>query len=494
MDISYLDQWEEKLRSLNEEISQLHFKRYMTKENFPQLKELENKRAVFMNDKKVINMVTKFKCSSDPLLSKKIEILRRQFLLSSVNLDPEIMELNRTLAEKVVYYKYQVNGELVELGKVKSILRQSDDVNLRKEAYLSYGKQSQELKDDLLKLVKLRNKKAKEKGYHSYVELVLDCMGLTEDTVVTLLGELTLKTQSTYQEVLSESAKKHNVSEIKPWDVQYLLENYGEMKSSLFPKEGIAPALEKWINSFGYTLKDLGIEVVYTDIPYNGLCMGIKKGEVKLLANPHNGFPYYQTMFHELGHGLHSSLMDVPSLLFRSEASVFSESMAEVFGFVPHSLQWLKGQGLSEEQGKQILKSALGPKLFYLRQRTAYALFEYKLYRDPDGNIDKMFGDTESDILCCQPDFTPRWAANPWFISFPVYWQNYVIADIIAAQIHNHLNEEYGPLVESLEAFNFVIENYIKPGGTIPWLEKIERNTGDPLCACFLIDMINRNK
>ncbi|MDP3058423.1 MAG: hypothetical protein Q8N36_03090, partial [bacterium] len=156
-------------------------------------------------------------------------------------------------------------------------------------------------------------------------------------------------------------------------------------------------------------------------------------------------------------------------------------------GYIPQHPDWMRGMGLSDEETAHALLAMRGPLFHYLRQRTAYCFFEHALYSNPSQNLHQLMAQTEAKILGCQENASPRWAANAWFVSFPVYWHNYVIADMIASQIHGHLNHAFGELFNTPAAFKYCIDTYISPGARLPWLEKIARGTGHSLSAAALI-------
>ena len=37
----------------------------------------------------------------------------------------------------------------------------------------------------------------------------------------------------------------------------------------------------------------------------------------------------------------------------------------------------------------------------------------------------------------------PLWEANTWYTTYPVYWQNYILASVIAAQVHEAITEQF---------------------------------------------------
>jgi len=490
---AFLDKVEAQLTQYQEESSELGFQRYLDKQPNPRIAELAAERAKIMLNPQMRALIDHwYPICTAPLLKRRLQLWQRALVAGQVMSDPQVRDLTRDLDQRIVSHLYPYRDQRISLGDIRNIIRFDRDAANRREAWLSYGELSRQLAPDLLQLMKLRNAIAKDLGFKTYVDLILQHNELSKEKVVGILQELLDQSQERYDEVLQKGAQALGLEKIEPWDVQICLEAGESIPTSYFPKAGIKDAVSAWAKKMGIDMDVRGIEMVFVDIPYNGLCMGIRKGTTKILGNPQDGFGYYKTMFHELGHALHGEMNDVSTLMLKRDSGIFGEGLAEVFGYVASSPDWLATRKLPEEVMATASKALLGPMFHYLRQRTAYCLFEYALYSNLDADPDALMAEWESRVLGCSYDASPRWAANAWFISNPVYWQNYVLADVVASQIHRHLNKAFGPLAASKAAFDFVISHYIAPGAVTSWLEKIESATGEPLNAKALIADLNR--
>lgn len=491
----YLNETEKKLEKLGNRLGELNFKRFIDKKNNPEIIELSKERSELMLDPDLHSHIAKWQGHvKDPTLARRVDVWSDTLLLARVEAKPEIVELQQQIAYTVMSHGYKVGDKRLSLGEIRAIIRANPNKKEREEAWRSHTELNNLVADDMLKLFSLRNEAAKQLGYSTYVDLRLEKNGmLTRQRVEELLKELTEATQSYYEDLIEEGAQKLGINTIDPWDIQYILEQQGGVPKQYFPKDKLNTSLEEWCNHMGFSMSDYGIEPVFIDIPYNGLTMGLSRNNIKILANPDDGFTYYGTHFHELGHALHGALKTVDAYILNRESSIYNEGMAEVFGYITHDLEWLKKfHNLSDDIAKQALRSSIGPKYHYIRQRTAYCLFEYEAYKDLDQDMNELMAKTEANILHCTYDPTPRWASNGWYVSYPVYWQNYVIADFIASQIHHHLNEHIGSLTTAKEAFDYVVKNYIQQGALVPWLEKVKKGTNKELNADAIIaDLTN---
>ncbi len=488
----FLDQVEASLEKLGNQMSELSFQKYLDKKPNTKIAELDRERAAIVLSPELRALIEAWRGKvADPALARRVEVWRNSLVGNQVTALEEISTLTRELNDKIVAHKYLLGGERVDLGTIRNVIRQNHDRELRRQAWLAYAELSQQLEADLLRLVKLRNAAAQKLGYGNYVDMILDLNDMTTAEVEGILNELTTATEDSYRKVLHEGAERLGIEQIEPWDVQICLESKEGVPSHLFPKSGIKQALRDWAATMGQDIDALGIEPVFVDIPYNGLCMTLNRHAIRILGNPQDGYGYYTTMFHELGHALHSALNEQEQMILRRDSSIFTEGIAEIFGYVPRNPGWLKTRGLSDELVSTARQSTVGPQFHYIRQRTAYCLFEYEMYRNPDQDLDTLMAKTEARILGTEVNASPRWASNAWYVSYPVYWQNYVLADVVASQVHHHLEANFGPLYNTQASFDFVRQNYIAPGASTPWLEKIASATGQPLNAKALIKDMN---
>lgn len=489
---SYLDQLEHELETLNDQISTMSFQKFVDKRPNKEMVELEQRRATIMLDKQLADLINSFVGKvNEPVLAKRVEAWSNNLLAAQVTAKDEIMQLARTVGDRIIAHLYEVNGKRYDLGTIRGLVRSNPDRAIRKAAWMSSAELSEALAPDMLQLMKLRNQAAREAGFANYVDMSLSLNGMDTAEVESILQELTTSTEQAYQAVIQAGAERLNLDAVEPWDIQYILEQSGEVPNQHFPKTNLIPAVSDWCQMMNINLEQLGITHHWIDIPYNGLSMTLGRKDIRILGNPTDGYAYYKTAFHELGHALHSALKEVDSLVLRRESGIFTEGLAEVFGYISHHPAWMRQMGLSDEEITKAQAASLGPWFFYLRQRTAFCLFEYEVYKNPDQDLDALFAQIDANIQGGRLDTTPRWAANAWYVNYPVYWQNYVLADVMSSQVHHHLERDFGSLYNSKAAYDFVIRHYIAPGALIPWMDKLEAATGARLNAKALIKDMN---
>ena len=486
---TFLNEFEGYLRQKRETLSRLEYTKLIEKRLIPEIVPMQEELSALVSDPAFASIILAWDGQvEDPVLARRVGIWKKNLIHGKVDNHPEIMRLERELNDAMITYPYKVAGKESSLGAIRDILRTSPDRNLRHEAWLAKHAMSEELTPRLLELIALRNQVARETGFASYPDMTLELSGMSFSQVKKLLLELKEASDPIYHRVLADGKALLGLEEIEHWDLAYLLESLGGVDPVLFPKNKIAATLQKWALAHGTDLKALGIQMVEVDIPYNGLCFTLTEGEINILSNPADGHNSYRTMFHEMGHAFHSAYNRQTYPTFRHESGVFSESMAEVFGYVTRNVDWLREMGVNEEAILDLQKRLIAPWFHFLRERTAFALAEYEIYENPGVDPDAVLAQVECDVLGIAPVDTPRWAADAWYISYPIYWQNYVIADIIASQIHKRLREQFGGLHGHPEAFQEVQRAYIVPGNTIDWQERLLQHSGSDLSVDAIVE------
>lgn len=494
----FLDELEMEHEARSTRVAELMFEQYRSKRRPDELTEAEEAQSELLLDPAYHEAVSRYVGKvSDPLLGRRAEVWNRTFQGARVSAHAEVRRLVNEISDRIVSYRYRVMGEELDLGATRHVLRTERNRERRQAALLSFAPLSRDLSGVTRELFQLRNELARKEGYPTYAQMQMAAQGVTLEWSRETLKELAAATESVYRQVLEGAADRAGLAEVEPWDIKFLLDGEGGLPARYFPRSGIIDRLKEWAEAHGVDLERLGISVHFLDIPYNGLCMPIRRGDVRILGNPADGHNYYKTAFHELGHALHAAYSDPGSYILRREPSLFNEGMAEMLGYLVNDRDWLAQVGLSEAEIAGAEREMLGPTFAYLRQRTAHALFEYAAYENPGADLDRLNAEVEGEVLGCTVNPSPRWAAEPnaWFSRYPVYWQNYVLADVIASQIHHDLRRRFGRLWGSREAVEFMRQQYWKPGAAVEWQVKVEQGTGRPLGAAALVaDLTGANR
>jgi len=422
---------------------------------------------------------------SDPVLGRKLEVLAESVLSARVSAAPEIFTLQNEIMDRVIRFRPVVFGREVSNAERGRILREEPDRALRREAWMSVAPLSIDVAASTAELMRRRNHLARESGFGSYVDMALSLASLTRSEVVAVIDRLEEASAGTYRSFLTEAAEAEGLGEVEPWDVSYLIHKASDVPTDPFPAGRIVPSLEEFARAFGQDPDRLGIRVVVRDIPFGGLCMGIDPPhDVRILANPKDGYSYFNTLFHEYGHGLHAVFAAENPFILRHDPGVFCEAMAQVWGWFTFYPAWLRSLGLDKKVVRRILRTRTFRLMARHRSLAASVIWEYQAYDDPDGDLTTLDAQTEARFLLTTARPVHLWGGGPFPSGYPVYRQNYILADLVAGATHRALRERFGgSVLGNPEVFEALADTYWKPGRSEPWREKLKEFTGRDLDA-----------
>jgi len=73
------------------------------------------------------------------------------------------------------------------------------------------------------------------------------------------------------------------------------------------------------------------------------------------------------------------------------------------------------------------------------------------------------------------------WASVPHFLSHPAYYQNYLRADIMQAQMYDAASEKLGPLTKNNKTADYFKKKMFRYGASLKEDELIKKMTGKEL-------------
>ena len=390
----------------------------------------------------------------DPVRARRVEIWRRSDRAWRLDAEPEAVRLRSELERRVNEHAF-VRGEERYSRADMSRLSRSDDpaerrlvVDLRTDLHRA-------VLEDTMRLVSLRKAAAARVGGGTFAEAMLEAEGLPPALLDPLLAELDERTAEAWADVLRRGREASGAPDavLAPWDVSWLIERLGTTPDERWPKERALPALVETLRGIGIDLESLPIRRREGDFGYGGQTLAVSiPDDVRMMVNPLPGWRVWGTLFHETGHALQGVATTVPSPILKgyewlAGASVpaYSEGMAELLGLLVGDRRFLERRTeLSPEEIDRFLALWRARALASVRSRLADVAFERTLYQAgrtpmrPTGRGRAVSG------MPVPSDAPPAWAATAFLAAYPCYMQNYVLADLVGAQILRALRERFG--------------------------------------------------
>ncbi len=427
--------------------------------------------------------------------ARRWELLQNLLLGEKVASNPEILERVDSLSQIHFSFRASLRDSQRTDNQISKILRTNPDRELRREAYFAQAQRGGLLADGIKELMRKRNHLAQGLGYPNYYELGMELAGLNRSFLLTVLKQLDSLTEKPYRDLLARVQKKLKVEKLEPWDVSFA---HGELELKLDPyfhKDSLLPSLKRTMKGAGYRMDSLPIIFDTESRPgksQHAYSFGIDPPkDVRILMNAATGVNSYNTAFHECGHSVHSCYVAQPSWLLRNWiVGAFAEGMAEIFAGLAKQKKWLVQYArLPEKLADEYLSGASEKELIYVRGVLVNLYFEFFAYQNPEQDLNKLYWDLyEKYTFLPRHEETKGWAGIVHFTTHPIYLQNYLVADLIAAQTLYRLKQEFGELVDNPRLSAFMNEKYFAPGGSAPWTDLVQQATGSELNPAYYME------
>lgn len=118
------------------------------------------------------------------------------------------------------------------------------------------------------------------------------------------------------------------------------------------------------------------------------------------------------------------------------------------------------------------------------------------MYENPDQDLNDLWWDiVEKYQMIKRPEGrnAPDWASKIHIATFPCYYHNYLLGELLASQLNHHITVD---ILNSTDYMNqsfygnkvvgeYLIKNVFAPGSRYKWNDMIEKATGKKLSAQF---------
>ena len=470
----------------------------------------------FLKDAKESGQVT------GAILTRQLEVLYNSYLESQI--EPEllkkIVDLGTKIEKNFSTFRGTIEGNKVTDNEIKEILKTQTDSGKRKQAWLASKQVGAEVADDIIQLVKLRNEAAKKLGFDNYHTLSLAAAEQDVKELDRIFEQLYELTNEPYAKLKAELdrilADKYDIAvdELMPWhyhdpffqetplvyeldlDTYYEGEDVKELAAQFYAGIGL-PVESILANSDLYEREGKNPHAFCTDID--------REGDVRILCNIKNNESWMETTLHELGHAVYDKYHDrqVPFMLRRPVHAFTTEAIAMFFGRLSRNPAWMQQMlGLTDRQRAQIEKVsgkyAQLKQLIFARWDMVMYKFEKQLYANPEQDLNSLWWRmVEKYQLVKKPQGRnePDWAAKIHFTIAPCYYHNYMLGELLASQLHNHITRNILKLesdknvsyINRRELGDFLRENIFEAGAVYHWNEMIKRATGQPLTPEYYV-------
>lgn len=458
-----------------------------------------------------------------PLTARSLEVAELEFKENQL---PEEMlgKLAAGEAEiKQVFNAFRgtLEGKQYSNNDLLEMLKNETDTPKRQKIWEALKQVGDKVAPKLIALAKVRNEAAQKMGYANFREMKVRLEEHNPDELLTIFTELEKSTDEPFKQMKAkmdaELAGRFNikVEEMMPWhyddpffqaappsDKIDLDEFYKDKK-----KEEIVQIAQKFCSDIGLPTEEI---VSRSDLyekegkNQHAFCTDINRnGDTRVLLNIKPTAENMDTALHELGHAVYNMGYDfsLPFNLRDSAHTFTTESIAMLFGALAKTPAWMiTYAGANPERVKEmegaILEQRRREQLIFARWTLVMFHFEKAFYENPDRDLNTLWWDmVERFQMLKRPEGRNAgdWAAKPHFTIASVYYHNYMLGELMAAQLRAtlvKLAKHDGPAStlnynEHKEFGEFFKEKMFKPGMTVRWPVFVKNATGEPLTANY---------
>ena len=466
--------------------------------------------------------LTKLPASSSALTARQQNLL--QWAYQGCQFSPshiqEMVSREVWIETQFATFRPQFNGSPASENVLRDVLR-SETNSPKREAAWKAGKEIGALVETkTLELVRIRNQAAREAGFPDFYRMQLTLNELQEERLFTILAELERVTQplwDVYKARLDERLAERygiRISEMAPWHYEdpFFQEPPAEKEDldGLYAKSDVVQISRAFFADTGLPVDDILARSDLFERPgknQHAQCTCIdRKQDVRILCNLRPTEKWMGTQLHELGHAVYDKWLDpeLPYLLRQPTHILMTEAIAMLFGRLskdPEFLERYVGVDASTARrvGAVCARQKAATLLVFARWVLVMTHFERALYQEPERDLRSFWWECVSRFQGVRPPqgrHAPDWASKIHLPCSPVYYQNYILGEMVASQLLATMRATFASsaaassLVGAPHVGSFLRERLFSLGARYPWEDTLKKVTGAGLQAkAFVADL-----
>ncbi len=287
----------------------------------------------------------------------------------------------------------------------------------KKNGYQYKVEVSSEMRSDVIKLMRLKDKNAMYFGWNNYADLILAAEGYRGLGLQGILNDF-------IEENIEEVRKiilRNNIS-FSSWfeDLDHLAASDVEFDSNKL--------ISDFLTKFGWSV-DKKINITFDRESIGSFALQVAENEIEVVVKETNSLRELLTLFHELGHALYYSLIKSDGL-----NQVLSPSLDEVMAVV---IEFISVQTVFDKE-RDILNEIM---LLEYTRCAISALFELDILDDVNDAEEKF--KLHYSKLGFEIENPEVWAYDSFRSLDSVYIHNYTIGYIVANKAYSFLQNKY---------------------------------------------------
>lgn len=445
--------------------------------------------------------------SHNPTVHRMLTVLRLSFTGNRMDEErrAEIVSLSSAVESEFANHRPEIDGTRVSDNDIDSILRTSNDQDLRRTAWAASKEIGIVVADRVRELARLRNQAALDLGRSDHYSFALELQEMDERWLFSILDEVERLTDEPFRRwkegLDGDLTRRFGTSDLYPWHYAdpFFQQLPPDGRVSLDDELAGSDAAELALKTFDAWGIDISGVVEGSDLYprdakcQHAFCLDVDRTarNVRILANVVPGERWTEVMLHECGHAAYDVSIDpgLPYVLRRATNTFTTEAMAILSGRLVRDPEWLRSiRGLASSEVDAVadgLERANGAQiLLFARWALVMAHFERAMYADPESDLNSLWWELVERFQFLRPPpdrDAPDWAAKIHIAVAPVYYHNYLLGEILASQLEETARSQTGGLVGVPEAGALLVDRVFRPGALMRWDSLVEEATGGSL-------------
>jgi peptidyl-dipeptidase A len=456
----------------------------------------------------------------DSLLLRQLNVLYNTLLANQVDEKKmeDLIKAQTRLEQKYSTFRATMDGKKMTDNEIESVLKNSVNSRELEMCWMASKQIGDTVSADVIQLVKMRNEIARSLGFINYHDMSLRLSDQDPDQISSLFDELDSLTRNTFAGLKADIdiilAKKYNVKPeaLMPWHYQnrFFQEApaiYNINLDSYFAGKDVVQLAKDFFAGIGLDVTGIlsKSDLYEKEGKYqHAFCTHLdRSGDVRVVCNIKNNNQWMGTILHELGHGVYDKNIDMKLPYFlRTPAHTFTtEAIAMMFGRLSSNPFWLRDNaGITAEEADRISREVKNnlrlEQLVFSRWSQVMFRFEKSMYADPDQDLNKLWWylvEQYQELKKPAGRNNADWASKIHIASYPCYYHNYQLGELLASQLQVYINThvlkagEYDvvSLSRNPEIGKYLLEKVFMPGAQYQWNDMIRRATGEKLTAKY---------
>jgi len=452
--------------------------------------------------------------SEDPGVDRQLDVLQRMMARGQAEsaLLEELASKEAALRQTYGSARGEIDGKAHSSNELERILGESGSSALRENAWCASKQVGDEVREEVIEIVEIRNKIATSLGYRDHYAMSLELQELSEERLFATLNKLEKATRTPFRTRKAvhdaELARRFDVpaGELMPWHYANPFFQGVPVPKSLkldekFAEADLVELAQRFFDGLGMNVRGV---VAASDLePRDGkdqhaFCLHVDRaGDVRILCNIRPSERWMRTTLHELGHAAYDRYIDQPFLLHRPSHTLMTEAVAMLMGRQSTELEFLLHYlGVPAFEVTPLSGEIRRHQCFRMQAFTRFVLvmahFERELYANPRRkDLDAYWWELKKKFQLMNPpaDRGADWAAKRHLALSPVYYHNYIYGEMVASQLRHVILERAreSTIVDSLFTGEFLINELFEAGNSERWDTQLERISGEELNSQYFV-------